>query len=343
MNPIIPTQSEYSRLIEEIHAVQARISELTALRDDLLYHICPALRAEYEEKIGSLEREMLAAQLYLQELQRTVEILQAQLNRQEKPDVENAKEQAHEEYRQYQEDLNRQAKEAEDFNNYWKNDTNWSKYGGDPKEEQETVDGNTDQAEAGKADGTGNAHGEAEGSSENHETSDAGDSDGRSGEQAASAPSGEKTINPAAELKKLYKEIVKLLHPDVNKDITEREKELFNRAVRAYKAGDLEEMRRVWEELRGMEPPEEQFKDTPEGIEKLKEMLRKLNARVCELQEEIRGIRSDFPYNMKSFLQNEEAVKARRDQLQAQLKAAREMIQQLVDYINELRTAAGEQ
>ena len=50
MDPIIVSKSEYARLIEEIHAVQARISELTALRDDLLYHICPALKAEYGEK-----------------------------------------------------------------------------------------------------------------------------------------------------------------------------------------------------------------------------------------------------------------------------------------------------
>ena len=42
---IILSKSEYDRLLEEIHQIQARIIELTALRDDLLYHICPALKA----------------------------------------------------------------------------------------------------------------------------------------------------------------------------------------------------------------------------------------------------------------------------------------------------------
>ena len=50
---IILSQSEYEALLEEIHRLQARISELTALRDDLIYHICPALQAEYEEKISA--------------------------------------------------------------------------------------------------------------------------------------------------------------------------------------------------------------------------------------------------------------------------------------------------
>ena len=57
---IVLSQSEYESLLEEIHRLQARISKLTALRDDLIYHICPALQAEYEEKIASLERELLA-------------------------------------------------------------------------------------------------------------------------------------------------------------------------------------------------------------------------------------------------------------------------------------------
>ena len=123
---IILSKSEYDRLVEEIHQIQARIIELTALRDDLLYHICPALKAEYEEKIASLERELLAAQMYLQEKRRIIEILQAQMNRQKAPSMEEAREEAHEEFRSYQEDLKRKAKEAEDFRSRWENESQWS-------------------------------------------------------------------------------------------------------------------------------------------------------------------------------------------------------------------------
>ena len=74
---IVLSQSEYEQLLEEIRELQARIAELTALRDDLVYHVCPALSAEYEEKIVSLERELIAANMYLREKQRIIEILQA--------------------------------------------------------------------------------------------------------------------------------------------------------------------------------------------------------------------------------------------------------------------------
>ena len=351
MQEIVPSQSEYEKLIEEIHAAQARVLELTALRDDLLYHICPALRAEYEEKIGSLERELLAAQLYVRELQRTIEILQAQMNRQEDLDVEGAEQKAHEEYEEYQDELHRKAKEAEDFNNYWNNDTNWSRYGQDPKEEgprpEDEQDSSAEESgpetkEAGdgtgsQTNGTGDPDEKEPGNGPEGSTDTGANSGSR--EQAATAGEAGKNFDPVAELKKLYKKIVKQLHPDVNPNITEREKELLDRAIKAYKAGDLEEMQRIWEELSSMDPPEKQYEDTPEGIGRLKELLAKLKTRIRDLEEEIRRIRSEFPYTMKAFLKDEAAVEEKRKQLQAQLDAAREMISQLTAYINELKAA----
>ena len=112
---LIPVKSEYERLLEEVKKLQARLAELTALRDDLLYHVCPALRALYDEKIASLERELLAARMYLREKQRIIEILQAQLNRKKKLSFEKAEEQARTEYREYEEELKRKAEEAKKF------------------------------------------------------------------------------------------------------------------------------------------------------------------------------------------------------------------------------------
>ena len=50
---IIPAASEYERLTAEIQKLRALLIRLTALRDDLLYHICPALKAVYEKELGS--------------------------------------------------------------------------------------------------------------------------------------------------------------------------------------------------------------------------------------------------------------------------------------------------
>lgn len=53
----------------------------------------------------------------------------------------------------------------------------------------------------------------------------------------------------AAELKRLYHIIVKRLHPDLNPDTSDDEKELFAQAQSAYKNGDIDLMRNLHEKM----------------------------------------------------------------------------------------------
>ena len=326
---IILSQSEYEQLLEEIHQIQARIVELTAMRDDLLYHICPALKAEYEEKIASLERELLAAQMYLQEKRRIIEILQSQMNRQKAPSMDKARKEAHEEFRSYQEDLKRKAKEAEDFTYRWENENQWSSHDRTEKQSRR-------QEKAGSVDSKKKNDNEQEREDSSAQADEKQFQDGRDpGKQTGETE--EKDQTPAQMLKTLYRKIVKRLHPDVHPNPTEREKELLNQANEAYKLGDLEMMERIWEELSGADAPEEQFTDTPEGIEKLKEMLIHLKDRLAALEKEIRQIRSVYPYTLRSFLEDDAAVEERRQRLKKQLEETREMDRQLAEYIEQLQ------
>ena len=281
-NSIILTRSEDEKLLEEIHALQARIAYLTAYRDDLIYHVCPSLRAEYEEKIASLERELLAAQMDLAEKQRIIEILQAQMNRREEPSFKQAKSRAHAEFTSYEEDLKQKAKEAEEFKEYWEKETQWSQH--DLLEE--------------------------------HDQS-------------------------AGEIKDLYRKIVKRLHPDVHPNPTEREKDLLIKAAEAYRKGDSETLRAIWDELCGMEMPDEQYENSEEGRKWLREQIRKLKARLLALENEIDQICSEYPYTMKNFLEDEGAVEERRRELNQQLQTTRDMAEQLQEYIEQLQKQMG--
>ena len=313
---IIPSQSDYDRLLQEIRELQARIVELTALRDDLLYHVCPSLRAIYDEKIGSLEREILAAKLYLREKQRILEILQAQLNRQEIVSVKEAEKKAGEEFHQYEEDLHKKAEEAEKFNNRWK-ETQWQRHEEEAQKSREGSENDSSEEKDGKG---------PSGSSSKDDT------DGDDSGEGAKKPK-----NPIEALKRLYRKIVKRLHPDVNPNLTEREKEVFNEATAAYQAGDLEKMQAIWEELESGTDPEERFEDKPEDLEKLREMLAKLKTRVRELSSEISHIRSEYPYTMKEFLEDEEAVEAKRSELQKQLQEIRDADAKLAEFIEQVK------
>ena len=346
---LIFSQSEYEHLLEEIHKLQARITELTALRDDLVYHVCPALRAEYDEKIVSLERELMAANMYLKQMQRTVEILQAQMNQQQEPSMEEAEAQAKKENKEFEEDLNRKAEEAREFKKKWE-ESQWSKHDRQEKEAREKEqqkkqsgeDNGRQDGEKGEEEhkknqessgqqsaGTGDKEG---GNSENH----SGDSSGRKDEEEpAGRPKKEDTI--ADKIKRLYRKIVKRLHPDVHPNLTEHEKELWNRAVKAQQEGDLAQLEKIWDELSGMDAPEDVFEDTMEGRSKLRELLEKLRARLRLLELEIDHIKAEFPYTLKAFLEDPFAVEEVRRGIQSKIDNVREMNRQLEAFINELK------
>ena len=360
---IILSKSEYESLLEEVHRLQAKISELTALRDDLIYHVCPALQAEYEEKIGSLEREILAAEMYLRENQRILEILQAQMNQQKQPDVEEAQKQAKEEFHEYEEDLKRKAKEAQEFRDKWEKESGWSEHDRQEKEEKKKrgdqghqreqtdaagLDRDDDSEKPGEEDPEKGAKPDGENPEREKAGDGAGTGEGRDrdhekfpGEEGQTPDEEAQNETPAKKLKRLYRKIVKRLHPDVHPEITLREKELFNMAQEAMKRGDLETMERIYDELAGMDAPEEKFEDTPEGIAKLKELIRKLKERLRRLQDDILHIRSEFPYTMKAFLEDEAAVEERRHELQEKLRNLREANEKLVEFIRKIREETG--
>ena len=297
---LILSQSEYECLLEEIHKLQARITELTALRDDLVYHVCPALQAEYDEKIVSLERELMAANMYLKQMQRTVEILQAQMNQQQEPSIEKAEAQAKKENKEYEEDLNRKTEEAREFKKKWE-ESQWFKY---DRQEKETREKEKEQKKE---------------QTEKKRTENG------------------KEETAADKIKRLYRKIVKRLHPDVHPNLTEHEKELWNRAVKAQQEGDLAQLEKIWDELSGMDAPEDVFDDTWEGRDKLRELLEKLKTRLRLLELEIDQIKADFPYKLKSFLEDPAAVEEVRRGIRSKIDNVREMNRQLEAFINELR------
>lgn len=361
---IIPVQSDFEKLLEEVRKLRALIIELTAQRDDLIYHICPALQAKYDEKIGSVERELLAAQMYLKEKQRIIEILQAQHNRQEAPSMKEAEKKAHEEFHAYEEELKKKAEEARRFREHWEKETQWSKH-----EQESRARKNGKSSDGPGADDIGNRTNSgdwAKQAGENGETESGGGKDHKANASSAMGIGSEEEIHkrisaggekndsdideedidsekgseeedPVHELKRLYRQIVKRLHPDVHPNPTEREKDLLNRANKAYKAGDLEEMRRIWEELADTEQPEETFEDTEEGRERLRQLLRTLWKRCESLEKEIRQIKTSFPYTSKALLDDDVALEKKRQELLDQLEEVRALYKKLDEYIEELK------
>lgn len=115
------------------------------------------------------------------------------------------------------------------------------------------------------------------------------------------------------ELKKTYRKIVKSLHPDLNPNITEGQRQLFENAVKAYKSGNLEMLRIIGEMV--SEP--DIIEKTVDAMTMLKENADNLEKMVSIIQQNIADIKSKYPYTMKDIVENKEKTEERRKEIES--------------------------
>ena len=124
------------------------------------------------------------------------------------------------------------------------------------------------------------------------------------------------------ELKKLYRKIVKALHPDINPDVSEAQVQLFDNAVSAYKNGDLGTLRIIGEMVGNNLLPE-QHKD---AMTQLVEERERLEGLLKSIRESIENIKSDYPYTMKDILEDTERTEQKKQELESILEQYNELI-----------------
>lgn len=124
------------------------------------------------------------------------------------------------------------------------------------------------------------------------------------------------------ELKKLYRKIVKALHPDINPDVSETQVNLFDNAVKAYKNGDLNTLRIIGEMV-GNSPLPEQHKDALTQLNEEKERLQHL---LKAIRDSIEQIKSEYPYTMKEIIEDEEQTEQKKKELENILSQYNELI-----------------
>ena len=124
------------------------------------------------------------------------------------------------------------------------------------------------------------------------------------------------------ELKKLYRKIVKALHPDINPDVSEAQVQLFGNAVSAYKNGDLGTLRIIGEMV-GNNPLPVQHKD---AMTQLVEERERLQGLLKSIRDSIENIKSEYPYTMKDILEDTEKTEQKKQELESILEQYNELI-----------------
>lgn len=248
------------------------------------------------------------------QLRHLLEALQAFLNRREQPDFEQEEEKVREESRAYEEDLKARAekirREEEEETRRRKRRTEWEEK--KRKEEAEEKGREKDRKEA----------------------------DPDPGQKRISREDGSPGPSFTERLKSLYRRIVKLLHPDMNPDVTKEQQALFRDAVRAYKEEDIDRLQEI-SDLLDAEIFPERAGDSPEDLTKLRKIRDGLLSAIAALEGEIREIKETRPYLYKFFLEDEDAVKERRESLLALIRELDGQIGDLEKRLGEMKKKGG--
>ena len=115
-------------------------------------------------------------------------------------------------------------------------------------------------------------------------------------------------------LKRLYRRIVKAMHPDLHPEQDEATRSLFKRAIQAYKDGDLKTLQEIDGMCADTEPEPGQ-----DPLQALREEKQRLLDLVFRLRYEIRHIKTRFPYTKKKLLDDPELLAAEKKRLEQAL------------------------
>ena len=130
------------------------------------------------------------------------------------------------------------------------------------------------------------------------------------------------TEQQAKELKKLYRAIVKALHPDLNPNVTKQQIKLFQNAVTAYKNGDLQTLRIINEMISNNHSED----DNTDNIEKMRNELIRLDRMISSINGDIEKIKSEYPYTMKDILFDKEQLNQRKQELKDNIDQCNELV-----------------
>ncbi len=336
MDKIIVSDA-YAKLTEEIQRLKQILAALTEERNDLLYHVCPELAARYARQIGDYMNRINYQKIMILEMKRRIEIARSALNREKTVSQKSVDEQVRKEYQKFHDKADEEFRRSEQAKQSQSDrekrqrqyEQQWQQqYGRQYKSGKGAEASNEDGASAGSNradDGFNNAHG----SGQTNTDSDTG--------TGAKAPADTELPNA----KEMFRKIVKKLHPDMNPDITEREKELFNKAVKSYQNGDIATLQEIYDEVFCAGEAEADGKELT--LEELTEIKHKLETRIAQLQAEIKEIKADFPYREKDLLDNQERLDKLRREMEEIIRQNEETVRHLNEMLSEINKEMNKQ
>lgn len=127
-----------------------------------------------------------------------------------------------------------------------------------------------------------------------------------------------------AEMRYAYLNAVKKLHPDINPDLPESARDLWNQIQNAYAAQDWDQVRFLAGLVDSVVSGAVTFEASENGLAALREAIGRLEARSREIAARTADLKLRVPFTYEVLLEDEELVESKQDALHAQIKALEE-------------------
>lgn len=132
------------------------------------------------------------------------------------------------------------------------------------------------------------------------------------------------------ELRGLYRIIAKALHPDLHPDQTQKEHDMFLKAVAAYRVGDIFVLRQIVLAL-----TEEAVDDIPEVD--LPRLIEQARVSVEAFKSRIDQMNGMFPFIYREQLRNQDWIKEQQVEISERISTAKKQLEQQKNYLMMLK------
>lgn len=132
------------------------------------------------------------------------------------------------------------------------------------------------------------------------------------------------------ELNKYFRNIVMMLHPDINVRLTDTQLRLWEKAKIAYERAELEYLKILYKLAHDEAINSTRLEDF--ALDELSMRVDYLEARLKEEYDEIRSIQDDFPFNIAELLSDESKVKEVQSELRKNIELGANILKILEDH-----------